>query len=441
MLIFSRFSTIYNCKQVEHSIGTEARGHKMENFNLSDFMMDFEFDFQNDFTATENHVIDEILTNQIETDGVLENGILENPAAFFEYFCGETGEITDFGAAEQQQQTASIENGMIQAGQAAFTMASCDTDAPVDEQNVGDIDFDWTTFLQDKTPGQLAPANEQAIVAADHQNPSTQDGSLGSANVINDNEFMYHELKTLDVQQIYSRLGETFGLNDLKKLDKCVDFSSLSASKHPTQHESRANNDDVERTLEHRTGPMPKKKVFLMPLQMSQQSIEALQNIAAKLKEHPTVLNSILKKCTKSKDVQTLEMLDRPKRTKQQSEKYLSMHERLERLTIKNITLPTIKPTNIERRPRKQTLKIECDEIPPIQYAMQIVTETINKDGTSNTASVNSDSTTETAMKRSAKPKKHSPKSKPTSKPQENIEAMKMEPMKARRSSKRVQIQ
>ena len=79
----------------------------MENFNLSDFAMDFEFDFQSDFTANENKVIDEILTNRIDSDGIFDE-MRENNSSFFEFLCDDTGAINnDFGMEEhlpQQQQ-------------------------------------------------------------------------------------------------------------------------------------------------------------------------------------------------------------------------------------------------------------------------------------------------------------------------------------------------
>lgn len=410
----------------------------MENFNLSDFVMDFEFDFQNDFTATENQVIDEILTNQIEPNGAL-NGMHGNPAPFFEYFCDEA--VSGLGSAErflqqqqQQQQMVSIENGMNQAG------FDGDVEAPVDEQNEGDIDFDWTTFLQDKSPGQLAPVNEQTIDANDQENPATQDGSLVSANVINDNGSVYQELKTLDVPQIYGNLVETFSLDDLKKLDKCVDFSTLTRAKHPTHQDGNGDGDDAEPILDYRSDPLTRTKVFLMPLQLDPQSNESLQNVASRLKENPTVLNSLLKKCAKSKNANKIEMTAQPKHTKQPSEKYLSVRERMERAATKDIVLPTIKTGSPEGRQRKQVFKIENNKV-PIQYAVQIILNDINKSGLFNTSSSSSNSNMETATKNPTKSKKSLSKSEATSKLHENVEAVNEEQKKARRSSKRVKIQ
>lgn len=418
----------------------------MDNFKLSDFVMDFEFDFQNDFTAIENQVIDEILTNKIETDGMFD-GMHENPSSFFEYFCNDSGVVNGLDTAEQfqqqqqqQQQMVSIENVLNQAGfdHTNISTASCEIGAStVDEQNVDGIDFDWTSFLEDKTPGQLIPANEQSTDTNDQQNAISQDKyiiqDIGSANVINDNGFIYQELHCLDVKKMYGTLKKTFGLDDLKKLDKCLDFSTLSTTKHPTQQDKTDDSNDAdgiddELIIDHRSGPLAKKKVFLMPLHMDPQSNEALQNVAAKLKEQPTVLNSILTKCGKSKDAENLVMTDEPKHTTQPSEQCLSTRERLERVAANNnIALPVIKTTSTERRQRKQIFKIENNKV-PIQYAVQIILNDINKSGI-----FNSVSSMKTVTEKLSKVKKQMPKSKPTPKLEE--------PKKNRRSSKKIKIQ
>lgn len=393
----------------------------MENFNLSDFVMDFEFDFQNDFTTTENQVIDEILTNEIETGGIFD-GVRENPSSF-EYFYDDPGAVNGFGTAERlpQQQMLAIENGVNQAGfnHGNFSTASYEIEASVDEHFVDGIDFDWTTFLEDKSPGQLNTAIEQSMV--DQQNQAVQDDLLGSANVINDNGFIYQELKTLDVPQIYGNLGKTFGLDDLKKLDKCVDFASLTTSKHPIQQD---NNDDIdgddETMIDHRNDPLAKTKVFLMPLQMDPQSAESIQNVATKLKKYPEVLNSMLNKCGKSKNAEKLELPGKAKHIKQQSEQY---HE----LEAKTTISPMIKPST-ERRQRKDIFKIEKV---PIQYALQIVLNDINKSGIFTSK--------ETVTEKPTKAKKQMSKSKPTKKPLENIKAAE-EPKKNRRTSKKIKI-
>lgn len=441
-----------------------TRAPKMENFNMGDFTMDFEFDFQNDFTATENQVIDDILTNETETDGIFD-GTRENPSStFFEYFGDDSGAVNGLGISEQypqqQYQMAAIESGMNQAGfnNVNFSTPACEIAASVDEQNVDGIDFDWTTFLQDKTPGQLKPSDcEQSTDTNDEQqqqqNSASADSSnslLGSVDVINDNGFVYQELKTLDVPQIYCNLDKAFGLDDLKKLDKCVDFASLSTTKHTTQQENNNHDNDAEDDgggdepiIGHRNDGLARKKVFLMPLQMDEQSTESLKNVAAKLKKNPMVLNSLLSKCGKTKKAEKFQLTADPKRSLQQSEQYLSVRERLERVAAKNIALPMIKTGSTERRQRKQIIKMENDKV-PIQYAVKIILNDINKSGIFkiNTNISSSSSTKETVTEKPKKVKKQSPKSKPTSKHHEPIEAAaKVEPKNTRRSSKKIKIQ
>lgn len=410
----------------------------MENYNLdSDLDMDIKFDFQHDFTATENRVMDELLTDQTEADDIF-NGMRENPSSYFEYFRQDSNVGIDLDIAEQfqQQPMVSIENGVSQAGfnHAYFSTAPCDNDASMDVQNDDGIDFDWTTFLADKSPGFLSPtAVAQSSDTNGQQNPALEDstGSAGSTNVINDNGFIYQELKTLDITRLYGNLCKTFGLDDLKKLDKCFDYSALSTADKRGDHDGDGGGgggDAEEPLIDH---PIAKKKVFLMPLQMDPQSNAFLQNIATKLTNQPMVLNSIINKCDKSKDAKKLETASEPKKSVQQSEQYLSMRERLARVATKPIALPMInkKTTSTERRPRKQTFKIENEKM-PIQYSVQIILHDIRK-----TAIFNSSSNSkETATEKPAKVKKMS-KSKPTMK--KCTETAKAEPKKSRRSIKK----
>lgn len=169
-----------------------------------------------------------------------------------------------------------------------------------------------------------------------------------------------------------------------------------------------------------------------MPLQLDPQSTESLKNVATKLKKNPMVLNSMLNKCGESKNVEKLELSCQPKRIKQQSEQYLSLRERLERVASKNITLPMIQPST-ERRQRKYIFNIEKDKVPPIQFAVQIVLNDINKSGIFTTSK-------ETVAEKPTKVKKQMPKSKPSKKPHKNTEAVD-EPKKTRQSSKKIKIQ
>lgn len=393
----------------------------MENFNFSDFAMEFEFDFQQDFTPNENRVIDDILTNPIEFD--------MNSSSFSEYFGRNSATANDVAATAmepsqpmepqlQHQQMTPFGNGACQNGfhQPNFPTTSYQLDASVAEQNVDGIDFDWTTFLDDKATVQPdTVVNEPSTEAIDQQNRPEQDGLQDSSNVINENGFVYQELNTLDIPQIYGNLDRTFGLNDLRKLDECLDYESLSVAKHSNQQNNNDDDDDDEydggdsaddTLIGHVNGPLQQKKVFLMPLQLDLASTESLNNVAAKLKKHPLIVNSMLNQCGRTKKSDKIVLSSRPKHVKQQSERYLSVRERLERIASMDFAVPMIPPSN-ERRQRKQPLKIDGEKV-PIQYAVSIVL-------------------TEQAEEKSSSTKKQTQRTKPTPNDVSN------EPKKSRR--------
>lgn len=394
----------------------------MENFNLNDFVMDFEFDFQHDFTHGENQVIDEILTNQMQSDSMF-NGMRENPPAFYDYFCNDSVTVNGFGAAEQM---VSIENGVHQMSfdHAAFS-ASASCEAQATHQNNDDddvIDFDWTTFL-DKSPRPAETENEPSRIA--QQNTTLQDNLHGSPNVINENGFIYQELKTLDIPSIYGDLGQTFGLDDLKKLDKCLDYASLTKAKHSIQQQQQDEIDD-KTMFDQDNSSLAKKKVFLMPLHLDPMSTESLHKVAAKLKKHPLILNSMLNHCADSKNAEKIELPGQPKQVKQKSDRYLSVREHLERIASMEITLPMIK-RRTERQQRKKIFQIDNNKV-PIEYAVEVILTDFN------TYKILINNGTE-AEKR-FKAKKEMPNAK-TTKSHENIEVVEKS-KRGRRSSKKV---
>lgn len=390
----------------------------MENFNLSDFTMDFEFDFQHDFTANENQVIDDILKHATEFDVVQEN-----PSSCFEYFCENSGAVNGLARTteqllQSQQQVFPLENAVNETGfyQHNFPTASTfsnpyQIESTVDEENVVGTNFDWTTFLEDKPSIQSDTVNWQSVnQTIDQKNRTDQDNLFDSSN---ENGFIYQELNTLDIPKIYDNLGKAFGLDDLKKLDACLDYSSLSMVKH-----GQLDHDDHAR----RNGLFPKKKVFLMPMELNAESNESLQNVATTLKKHPFVLNSMLNQCDNTKRTEKIELSNGPKQIKQQCERYLSVREGLERIAIKEITIPMIQSSSERRRQRKQITKTDNEKV-PIQYAVDIVVTDINRNGTFTSK--------ETVIEKT-KSKKQMPKPKATTTTDEPEE-----PKKNRRTNKK----
>lgn len=349
----------------------------MENFNLSDYTLDFEFDFQHDFTANENQVIDELLTHPTDFDGMQENG-----SPRFAFMCEGSSAFNDLMTITEQlpqpqQQTISNETDFYQQNfptESSFANP-CEIESAANGVENGDeLDFDWTTFLDDKASIQSETVNGQSTNATtDQQNQTEQDGQLDSSNALDDNDCVYQELNTLDIPQIYDSLDKAFGLNDLKKMDAYVDYASLSMAEDASQ-------DDHDIALDHTNGLLPKKKVFLVPMELNAESTESLQNVATKLKTHPSILDSMLNQCGNTNKTKKIELSDDPKQIKKQSELCLSIRERLERIAIKEITVATIQP-NTQRRHRKQIIEIDSERV-PIQFAMDVVVTDINRHGT-----------------------------------------------------------
>lgn len=387
----------------------------MEHFHVDEFNLDFEFDFQHDFSASENRVIDDILTNSIETGGIFENGqsliedTREDSSSFFEYLCNNSGAGNDLDTLEQlpANQLFPAVNDTNQASYelANFVTQSNGIENAAADENVG---FDWTTFL-DKSPSQ------QSVHEQLPENVKIESISTDDVNVIRDNGFVYQELKTLDIPKMFANLGETFGLADLKKIDERMNYSALPKS----------NRNEFIPINKMNTAPLTKKKIFLMPLQMDRKSTESLLNVANNLKSHPIILNSMLNQCdSDSKQIiKKIRLASRPKQIKKKSDRYLTINEQLERINTNQIILPTIDRMSV-RRSRKQTFPIKKERV-PVNNAVEMVLTDINEN---NILHINE-------MTKISKTKKLSPNTK--SSKRENIEHIEEPPKKIRRLSKK----
>lgn len=387
----------------------------MENYHLNEFNLDFEFDFQHDFTSGENRVIDDILSNSIPSGEIFEAGqslmeVTREDSSFFEYLCNDSGSASDLGTLEQlpANQLFPVESETNQASYevANFATESNGTDNTADDQNVS---FDWTTFL-DKSPSQKSVEEQSS------ENEPSEPVPIDRGNVIRDNGFIYQELKTLDIPQMYANLGETFGLADLKKIDERMNYSSLPAERRSNQNDRTAMNNMTN-------VPLTKKKVFLMPLQMDRKSTESLLNVANNLKCHPDILNSMLSQCSGREFTKEIRLPNRPKQIKQKSQRHLTINEQLERINMKEVVLPMIDQPAI-RRERKQILPISMERV-PVNYAVEVVLTDINENNI-----LQSNETT-----KMPKTKKTSPNTK--SSKRENIELTE-KPKKSRRLSKKM---
>lgn len=382
---------------------------------MSELNLDFEFDFHHDFTTVENRVIDEILTNSIETNGFFENvqSLIDDTqnqsSSFFEYLCNDAGSVNDLGTLDQLGQDEFIDvkyNGnQVSHEQETNSMSILATDP--------NVSFDWTTFL-DKSSINENPIDDQQSIP-DHQREiePSPNNLIENENVIRDNGFIYQELKTLDIAQMYANLGETFGFGELRKIDEHLSYSTLPIHRQSNQLTEPTNNSN--------RGPLSKKKIFLMPLNLDRKSNESLHHVAESLKNHPLILNAMLQKCDGRIRSTKIRIPTPPKQIKQKSDRYLTINEQLECVNTKEVILPMIKQST-QRRKRKLQIK-PCAEKVPIKYAVEMILTDINENTISHSEAV-----------KPPKMKRTSPNSKPSK--CENIEYVD-ESKKMRRPSKR----
>lgn len=337
----------------------------MDNFQLSDLNLNFEFDFQNEFTASENRVIDAILsssleeTNLFETDTQFEES-QTNSSSLFDYLCNDVT-ADDISALDQISNTQFV----------PFNNDSNQTDYTVQNYSSGSQDmnavglnqqmtFDWTTFLDQSQVANNAVDEKPTPQSVPVE--SVQSDSNQTIDVVRDNGFVYQELKTLDVPQMYANLDQTFGLTDLKQIDQHLDYSSLANQR--------------QTDCDFKSMKTMKRKLFLMPMELNQQGTESVNNIATKLEERPLALNSMLNRCGNDDSTLKVVLPGRPRQIKQKSKRYLTINEQLQQIKTKEIVLPSIKP-KIQRR-RKQPPKMDTEKV-PIEYAVQVILTDIFK--------------------------------------------------------------
>lgn len=353
----------------------------MDNFQLSDLNLNFEFDFQNEFTPTENRVIDEILSSSLESANLFDTdsqfeGSHTDSSSFFDYLCHDAGPTVDMGALDElsKSQLVPFNNGSNQMEYSAHNY-SCGLQGMGTVDLNQEINFDWTTFLdQPQDESSVVDKKSTEIIPSVD---SIQSDSNQADDVICDNGFVYQELKTLDVPQMYANLDQTFRLTDLKQIDQRLDYSSLANQR--------------QMDCELKSMKTMKRKLFLMPMQLNQQGTESLRNVATKLESRPLALNSMLNRCDNDDSTLKIVLPSRPRQIKQKSERYLTINEQLQEIYTKEIVLPPIQP-NVHKiqRKRKEPLKFDMQKI-PIEYAVEVVLTDINQsdiDGMNNNGTI-----------------------------------------------------
>lgn len=373
----------------------------MDNFTPNDYTL-FEFDYQNDFTDGEHRIINDMLGIPVESAKLFEtdasfDASRTSSSSFFDYLCNDTGSAGDVAALDNlpENQLKPFESGLNQVGHEVngyVTESENLNVATVDQ----DANFDWTTFL-DKSPVQDNVIEESPSPTLGVASESVQNEL---ENVICDNGFVYQELKTLDVPQMYANLDQTFGLMDLKKIDENMDYSSL-----PTEHQTC----QEDRNIINNNAPTMKQKLFLLPMQLNQSGTDSLYKVSRKLKNNPFALNSMLNQCSGTESKIKLLLPSRPKRIKQKSERYLTVNEQLERIHTKEIILPSIAP-KMQREKRKEAPKLDKEKV-PVAYAFEVVlTNIMENNNDSDTVNNN-----QSISKKATKPRKTN--SKPSKRP------------------------
>lgn len=294
----------------------------MDNFNLS-----IEFDFHTDFTITENQIIKELLAETPTGLGSQEH------SPFFDYgFCMDT---TANNALEPRNQFVPFNETNSHQVLAA-------EDALVNQND----NFDWTAFLEESP----ATDNSTEPIVVDE---SSNDSYFDADSVNCDNGFVYEELKTLDVAQMYSNLEDTFGLTQFNEMFEHMDYSVLADSKSHSNGVASNGSDMI----------FSKQKVFLVPFGMNATATESLDRVAKQLEKYPWVQKSMLHRSNGFQKSNEILLPKPPKQTKKKSEKYLTVDEQLERIDTKEIILPMIS-WNKSPRKRKQTPKCDGAKVP-----------------------------------------------------------------------------
>lgn len=399
----------------------------MDNFQLGDLNLNFDFDFQHDFTDDENRVIDDILANPGESSGLFraQPPFDENrtgSSSFFDYLCNDSGSTND---------AALLEHNLSNSQMVTFNSDSnqCEThevvNFPAESEGMTDIqnvNFDWTTFLDESPTQENVPEQPTSIVPPADE--PVQNDSIDSSNMICDNGFVYQELKTFDVPEMYANLDQTFGLVDLRKINESMDYSVFENEQQVDQNDSNIGNSSA--------APLLKQKLFLLPLHLNQSGCDSLLQVATKLHNHPFILNSMMNKCDDKEANKTQILLpSRPKQIKQKSERYLPVNEQLERINAEVIVLPSIERKLEQRQKRKETPKIDKEKV-PVAFAFEVVLTNILENSPPATNSRNKGKTG-TNGKKATKPKRSTSSKRRTS-DDEFID----EPKPSRRSNKKI---
>lgn len=282
------------------------------------------FDFNSDFTAAENHII---------------NGILMQP---FETFVSNGFPDIDLDALLNPN-VLNLNDSSSDGGNRNVMPVIDRPDSETITGN-GDVIMSWTNVMESEP---MPPSNyhfdaiENDIIEDLSNEPEPPS---------------YQELETFDVPKLYDNLQSTFGLNHLKEIDTNLNYPALKVEC------------DQSDSINHPSSPaiIPheyKWKTFLMPIQCDMPQTSSIQEIRAKLQERPDIVFSIIRMRTQHDQANETKILlvAPPKQTKRPSKRYIPVSEQLARIGDERILVPCIDSVK-KPRVRKTPVKLNSPE-------------------------------------------------------------------------------
>lgn len=292
------------------------------------------FNFDTDFTAAENRIIDELLMQPYDT---FTNG----------FVMADNHDLSDMN---YMPLSPSVLNPINSSDNGVETICnlfpSMDTSASEAITGNGDMIMSWTNVMEPNPspePNYPIDITENDIIE-DLTNEPEQPS--------------YQELQTFDVPQLYDNLQTTFGLNHLKEIDTNLNYPAL---KMECDQGGNANNQSSPGTER-----LPREiewKTFLMPIRCDASCTGSVQEIQAKLKARPDIVMQIVKQRTQEAKTNETKILlvASPKQTKKPSMRYLSVGEQLKQIENEEINVPRFRYV-VKQQARKTPVKLDTVE-------------------------------------------------------------------------------
>lgn len=312
----------------------------MDNSNLNEIDFNLKFDFNNDFTTAENHVIDELLLESFDSTYGNEVSVDENPLNSLANFNLSCDNLMD-------------EMNVFMDNHSNSSNAATDNFPYFPQQSEDENQMNAMPIIGN---GNLMMSWMNCVYQPESIKNDLQMKNADAIGVSNDNVCStYQELETFDIPKLYSDLETVYGLKDLRDIDAYLNYSSLTPE---CSNEKQFIFDESNATK--------KRKIFLLPIHCDNSETESVKHLGEKLKSRTDILHSIMNRLndnsiSKYKETKIL-LIASPKQKLQKSERYLSVEQQLNRIENKNVDLPRIKNSIPLQRKRKQSIKCDSSE-------------------------------------------------------------------------------